>query len=319
MDEIQNRLEQMSSAERHEVIQFLEELEQVGKSPMDPPTDLGLPMFVYGALKPGSPAYEHIHRHVEKALQETTNGQIWVRDGLPLLRPSEPGEVHGCLIHWEVSGQDAGYSEVCAFEPRTHYKWEIIRCKSGERANALVDRFPTKANPLPHNSSLWRLSDDAAFGPAMNEIAAVLEDVESMDTGDVDSGLRRFFRAQMAYLLLWSVLERLAALSFGPGSDPMKRISRLHELEGVSEAVSKHVKRVGEKVADSRDPRKSIKLDANNAASSFKYYYQVRSNLSHRGKAAIEDSDRVESSLRELLAITRDYLSGLRAREMALS
>ena len=50
-------------------------------------------------------------------------------------------------------------------------------------------------------------------------------------------------------------------------------------------------------------------LDPNNPVKSIDYYYQVRSNAVHRGKAVARDFDTVKLSLKELLAIFRDILN----------
>jgi hypothetical protein len=75
-----------------------------------------------------------------------------------------------------------------------------------------------------------------------------------------------------------------------------------------------NVKRSG-KVSDSRNPKSGANLDPDNAKKSFDYYYQVRSNLSHRGKAVFKEFETVHSSLRELLGITKDFLKGLQSAE----
>ncbi len=132
--------------------------------------------------------------------------------------------------------------------------------------------------------------------------------------GDTDSKWQRFFRCQMAYLLLWSILERLSALCFGPGHDPMQRIKQLHELPGMRDLVRQNVQRT-DKVSDSRNPDATYKLDGANAKKCFEYYYQVRSNLSHRGKGMFNEFDKVHCSLRELLTITQLYLVKLKEQE----
>jgi gamma-glutamylcyclotransferase (GGCT)/AIG2-like uncharacterized protein YtfP len=76
---------------------------------MSLPADLSLPLFVYGALKPGLPAYEPLRDYVEVTRPTVIAGQLWVRDGLPLLRPEEDGEVCGCLIVWKKGLEIEGY------------------------------------------------------------------------------------------------------------------------------------------------------------------------------------------------------------------
>ena len=275
---------------------------------MNPPKRLDWPLFVYGALKPGFPAFEAIRALVETFTRDVVTGELWVRDGLPLLSKSGHGSVDGYLLHWKPGQADNGYAAVCAFEPRKHYAWSEVTLKTGAQANALVIRFPTKGNPQRLDSSSWSLTNDPAFGPGLETVQRVLEEVDRISDSDE---WPRFFRAQMAYLLLWSILERLSALCFGPGQDPMQRIKKLHELSGMKDLVSLTVQRT-DTVSDSRDPNTDYKLDRTDAESCFKYYYQVRSNLSHRGKGMFNEFDKVHYSLKELLTITQQYLDKLK-------
>ena len=278
------------------------------------PSNENLPLFVYGALKPGLPAFETVRQWVRSFASDSVTGELFVRDGLPLLRTSQHGVVEGHLLHWHSGMEREAYAAICAFEPRTHYMWSEVMLQSGAQANALAIRFPNKGNPQHLESSSWKLSDDPAFGPGLDEVQCVLAEVDQMLSNSSDSDWQLFFRSQMAYLLLWSILERLSALCFGPGLDPMERVIRLPELRGMPEVVKTHVHR-SDKVSDSRNPDQTYRLNADNAKSSFLYYYQIRSNLSHRGKGMFNEFNKVHSSLRELLAITRQFLFELQQNE----
>lgn len=286
---------------------------------MDLPQALELPFFVYGALKPGMPAFEQLRPLVEVPFQsiEAKDCILYVRDGLPLLKRTAGYSVHGFLLRWLPGKGTDAYDVVCKFEPRKHYEWSEVTLQSGIQANTLIIRYPDKGNPQPLEYSSWRLSNDPAFGPGLDAVEDMLKEVDLMPTGDFDKNWQRFFRSQMAYLLLWSILERLSAFCFGPGQDPMQRIKRLHKLRGMSEAVKDHVHR-SDCVSDSRNPDSTYRLDGTNAKGSFNYYYQVRSNLSHRGKAMFSEFEKVQSSLKELLAITRQYLVRLQEQEKQL-
>jgi gamma-glutamylcyclotransferase (GGCT)/AIG2-like uncharacterized protein YtfP len=282
---------------------------------LEPPTNSSLPFFVYGALKPGMPAFEQLRPLVEPTFQrDQVGGQLYVRDGLPLLKSSGGSSVQGFLLRWLPGKEADGYDVVCKFEARNHYKWSEVTLESGTRANTLVICSPAKGNPQLIDSSSWSLSDDPAFGPGLIAVQRVLEEVDRMPSDSFDSNWPRFFRSQMAYLLLWSILERLSALCFGPGQDPMRRIKRLHELPGMEDLVRLNVQRT-DKVSDSRDPDTTYKLYGANAKKCFYYYYQVRSNLSLRGKGVFNEFDKVHNSLKELLAITQQYIGKLKEQK----
>jgi hypothetical protein len=273
---------------------------------MDSPPNESLPLFVYGAFKPNMPAFEQLRPLVESQLQrDQVKGKLYVRDGLPLLNGTEFGTVHGFVLRWLPKKENYGYKVVCEFEPRSHYRWSEVTLESGTLANTLVIRFPTKGNPHYIEACSWSLSDDPAFGEGLKTVRLVLEEMNH-----ISDTWQKFFRSQMAYLLLWSILERLSALCFGPGQDPMKRIKRLHELPEMVNLVRQNVKRT-DNVSDSRNPDKAYKLDRTSAKECFEYYYQIRSNLSHRGKGVVNEFEKVHESLKELLAITEQYLGKL--------
>ncbi|WP_218082284.1 gamma-glutamylcyclotransferase [Anthocerotibacter panamensis] len=281
---------------------------------MNLPERLDWPLFVYGVMKPGFPAFEAIRASVATSKRDSVMGELLVRDGLPLLGKNDRRNVTGYLLHWKPGQERTGYAAVCAFESRKHYKWSEVTLATGTQANALVIRFPDKGNPQHLDSSSWNLRDDPAFGPGLETVRRVLEEVDRMLGDTFDSNWQRFFRSQMAYLLLWSILERLSALCFGPGRDPMQRINKLHELPGMEDLVRQNVLRT-DKVSDSRNPETAYGLDNTNTKNCFAYYYQVRSNLSHRGKGVFNEFNKVHSSLKELLAITEQYLSKLQEQE----
>jgi hypothetical protein len=284
------------------------------------PEEPNLPYFVYGALKPGMPAFERLRNFVELHSLETVSGELWVRDGLPMLSLRGSDNIIGFLLTWKTDQQEKAYQAVCDFEPSSQYSWEKITLDSAEIANTLVMRSSSKGNPRRViDKKYWNLSDDPAFGPGLEEVGTMLREVTAMPGGSSSQpNWSKFFRSQMAYLLLWSILERVSALCIGPAANPGDRIKQLHELPGMEEIVLRHVKHSRE-VSDSRSPKSSETLDPENAKNTFAYYYQVRCNLSHRGKAVFDDLDIVHSSLRELLAITKDFLDGLQSIEKSVS
>lgn len=286
-----------------------EQLFQAGEAGMELPADTSLPFFAYGALQPTMPAFRWVRQYLaSEPVPEEVRGELFARDGLPLLHLNGALPVQGCLIRWCEDVAPDAYAAVCRFEPRKHYIWTVAQLESGVTVNLLVDRYPNKGNPQPlDNPSRWRMGDDPAFGEGLATVAESLAELSQ-----TENHWRRFFKAQMAYLLLWSILERLSALCVGPAKEPTSRVNELYALPGMDNLIAKHVDRT-DAVADARDPTKSYRLDKAVPKKCFQYYYQVRSNLSHRGKGVFNELDKVERSAHELLAITREYLSALEA------
>ncbi len=286
--------------------------QQIQSNGLSLPNDLSLPIFVYGALKPGMPAFESIRSFVAcKPEIDRVQASLYVRDGLPLIFLDTSGSVEGYVIHWRGDNQNDAYTRVCHFEPRTQYEWRVIQTHAGIQVNTLIGKHPTKGNPQPVYGVRWSLKDDPAFGEGLRTVRLAFEEVTSNTNWNQ---WEKFFRAQMAYLLLWSILERLSAFCFGPVLEPHKRINQLHSLEPMVTLISKHVHRQ-DTVTDSRQPNKKYMLDSADAKNCFQYFYQVRCNLSHRGKAVINEVEKVTLSLAELLDITEEYLQSLDSLE----
>ena len=286
---------------------------------MPPPRDVSLPFFAYGALKPGMPAFHLLRGFVAAPPQAAAiGGHLLVRDGLPLLQLDTFNHVDGFLLRWQPGRESEAYSAIGRFEPKAHYQWSRATIQAEDECNVLTINQPTRGSPQHlldagwYSATSWSLIDDPAFGPGLD---AVQQAADAISAANAAAAGREdwllFFQCQMAYLLLWSILERLSALCIGPLVDPTKRIHALARLDGMAEAVRANVVRT-DKVCDSREPKTSYTLDPSDPLKTFKYFYQVRSNLSHRGKAVWRDFDMVHRSLAELLGITRFFLDHIK-------
>jgi len=111
----------------------------------------------------------------------------------------------------------------------------------------------------------------------------------------------------MAYTLLWSAIERYAGLKYHLGRNVNEKVFHIANENVFIDSLKKNVKSI-RKIFSVTDLKKYT-LDSNNPKGSLKYYYQVRSNVVHRGKAVTHDFDTVKSSLEELLAIFKDLLN----------
>jgi hypothetical protein len=163
---------------------------------------------------------------------------------------------------------------------------------SKTQANVLVGRSPQAG---------WSEVLDAD-DPLFNEALEVIESIATEPPPQNPTDLRAFFRKQMAYLLLWNSIERYASLRWGFGSGPTARVRHLADKEVFREALAQYG---GERreVRSTADPRDKAVLDKTNPRKAIDYYYQVRSNMVHRGKSAIGERQIVEHSLEELLKI----------------
>lgn len=276
------------------------------------PENTNLPFFAYGLFKPGELAHRQIKDYIDgnhkKAL---ISGSLWIRDGLPLFKPSDDaGDIPAFLIYFNEKNSKEAYEIISDFEPEKQYYWiEKVLIQPEENVNVLVGRSPEKGS-IECEGGIWNGNKDPVFSYGIvlvkeitNNFARKKFDPSPPDTFD----WIRLFRLQMAYLLLWTSIERYTSLSYGPSLDPMQKIKFFGEDPAFKTALKKVLIRT-DKVYDSRNPENYEKLDPDNPSSSAKYYYQIRNNLSNRGKGAWKDGEKVRESLLELLEIFRTIL-----------
>lgn len=270
------------------------------------PQRTDLPYFAYGLFKPGELAHQHIEPLLDgDPVPARIPGALYVRDGLPLLELGGRGFVLGYLMFFREDCAYEAYARISAFEPKKHYKWDEVRLEGvGKLANALIGRRPECAS-IRHEEGVWTGRRDPVLTAGLKAVGEVADKHAREEFVSAPPDVfdwPRLFKLQMAYLFLWTVIERYTALSYGPTLDPMKKVIHLGEDPAFARAVKQTVTRV-DKVYDSRNPKNREKLDPDEAISSAKYYYAVRSNLSHRGKGAWKDGEIIRRSLGELQAI----------------
>ena len=244
--------------------------------------------------------------------QARARGTLWLRDGIPLFDPGTDGQVGGWLLWFDPARLSEAWKVACSFEPAKQYRWAVVQAHSGAEgtdADVLAGRR-IHAGSAGENVQHWPAARDPVFAEGLDEVERLAE--EAAPDGSVHPQLDTpelwgsFFRLQAAYLLLWSIIERYTALRFGPGLDPLARIKQLGEDTSFINAVADAGVKPGA-VVDSRDPGRHHQLAADGTGAA-KYFYQVRSNLSHRGKSAFQDAQLVHKAVTELRRAMRILL-----------
>lgn len=279
--------------------------------PLPPPE---LPLLAYGALQPGELAHQQVAALVARAVDASVeNHVIRTRDGLPLLVAGS-GRAFGTLL-W-FTNSTAAYDTVRVFEPSRQYRWAQLDVDAdGQRvtANVLLPRTPEKGSDA-EVLERWTGVDDPVMGHGLAIAGLLAADPCRRDLhlpGWSWKFSLPFFQMQAAYLLAMTVAERYTALAFGPGLAPTERIRRLEASMLFAECLAEAHVRTGRRVVDSRDPADQVNI-GDNGERAWSYWYQVRSNLSHRGKGAAHDAHIV----REAVIDVHDVLRILLRREL---
>ena len=267
---------------------------------MDIPKNPSLPFFAYGVFKPNELAFLQIKDFVENCSETVIPGTLRIRDGLPIISLEDRhGRVQGSLIQFYAeAGQDA-YRRIADLEPDNQYQWATVTAGDCE-ANCLAGRSPLKGSTW--STDEWSGRNDPLFNEALDVVAETLK-----NNSQFDDDLKPLFRLEMAYLLLWTCIERYASLRYHLGDKATQKVKNLAEEPAFRAALLKYVSERRSVQRADKPTDKSV-LDVNDPSKAIAYYYQLRSNLVHRGKGVSDDHERLEKSLRELLAIFKETL-----------
>jgi len=266
------------------------------------PSKTDLPFFAYGIFKPGQLCFFQIKELTKKTIEGVVAGILKERDGIPLLIKSNYFKIKGCLIYFYSGKENDAYHRIIEIEPDKVYRWDEVKVNDRIVANVLLGKKEQRGSSELEHFEEWDGKSDPYFKQGLEEVEAILK-----DNPDFDWEYRSLFRIQMAYTLLWSAIERYAGLRYHLGNKVNKKVFRIAEEKCFTDSLKRNVKSVRE-VFSATDLEKYT-LDPNDSGKSIKYYYQVRSNVVHRGKAVTRDFDTVKLSLKELLAIFRDLLN----------
>jgi hypothetical protein len=238
-------------------------------------------------------------------------GALYVRDGLPLLKLGGGSAVHGHVLRFREGEAKEAYDTIGSFEPKKHYRWRRVIVDDGVVANALIG-LSSERGSIHDEEGVWTGRQDPVFTPGLSAVREVAdrdarEEFYSAPPDRFD--WPRLFRLQMAYLLLWTIIERYASLAYGPTLRPEEKIERFGQDPAFKRALKGVVTRAGE-VYNSQDPEiPPARLDPEHPVSSAYYYRRVRHNLTHRGKGAWKDGEINRKSLVELQGIVDHVLT----------
>lgn len=246
---------------------------------------------------------EHI-KNIEK--NKKAVGRLLVRDGIPILDTEEKTfHADGDICYFKEAECEEAYGKIIGLEPEKYYTWELQEIE-GIKVN-LLSGVRAKKGSVVAESSFWdSWNDDALFNTAFEIIE---EDLPKLGVNFIDG--KKFLKLQMLYLLLWTSIERYLGLRYSfRGSEISSKIRSLSNNQNFMEILARRTAKSTYRVIYSTDRvDDAVKFDSSNAKKSLEYYYQVRCNITHRGKAALGDSALVEKCLVDLTAIYKEFLA----------
>ena len=293
------------------------------------------PLFVYGTLKENEIAYHQISKLVDRTNPASVrNFALYIRDGIPLVIQAQGWRVDGELIYAKPDACEELLQTVDKYEGVRLYERQVTRAQLDIRNSNNADQSTENgvecyiyvgvnykngnAEPIhePWSSSLDPIFSES-FPDLFKEIKSVIQNSDEPLPGQYDWKLYNDLAGK--HLLLVTIIERIAYLKFGEqyteigkngfNDRVMKRITELGKTEEFKNAYKK-VKLLdgiySVEVFDSRNA--SRLLSTGKIGQAMDAWYQVRSNLQHRGKAAWRDFDILRNSLTGLANVTRYLL-----------
>ncbi len=175
------------------------------------PLNSDLPFFAYGLFKPGQLGFDSLQEHVlEKPISAWMIGDLYERDGVPLFTDGTL-EISGALISFKPGHAFPAYQTIAKLEPERQYKWETKTTTGGVRANLLVSKSSEGAHHI--DESEWDGRRDPHFHQALELVNSILKNTYGTQKHEIGSA-ERLFELQMAYLLLWTSIERYTSLRY---------------------------------------------------------------------------------------------------------
>ena len=240
-----------------------------------------LPFFSYGIFRPGEIPFIGIINFIDKIEKLTIKGHIQIRDGVYLFSEKLEDDVNGFLIYFKSNLSESAYDFINSLEPNKIFRWSEKLDENSNPFNLLIGRSPNKGSEsLEELHKNYSTTIDPYFTTG-------LEMLNEFKLPDLDWELKGSFKIQMRYMFLWTIIERFTFLRYSLGGDANSRVKSLadneHFIIGLKNYVNKE-----RKIFDTQT-LKHYTLKADEPKKAIDYYYQVRNNLTHRGKGISKD------------------------------
>lgn len=268
---------------------------------MNKPRDTNLPFFTYGIFKPGELGYHQLKHFIEKSTPYSIKGRLNIRDGLPLMDSEGHRTVEGWLLSFAPERKLDAYEAICKMEPGNQYRW-AEREIDGHGVNVLEGKSLNKGSEEFIDRGCWTGSTDPLFTTALQLIGDILK-----DNREFNVNLIHTFQLEMAYLLLWTSIERYISFRYNIQATPDSKVNLLTRDSDFKEVLAS-TSIENRELYSAKDPDDKYILNKNDPIGAAKYYYQVRCNIAHRGKAIASDHEKLAKSLEELLNIYSEII-----------
>lgn len=303
---------------------------------MNLPKNTNLPFFAYGIFKPGQMACKHLEPYIdtEKSTRYRIKGRLAMRDGLLLLDPKiKIQEIEGYKIQFLEGKEQEAYEQIMEKEPEKFYKWNEGSSKN-LGINFLELRSPKKGIDKEYKTSFIDTDkiekEEYLIGfedPFFSLGLGLLDEKLEFNTNNIEFNIpnaslfRGLFKNQMRYLLLCTIVERFAFMSIKFNNATTKAWNAVGNMNAFRISFNKMKKEfnltdeiLGKRTIFSTNEIKPTKYSVFKSESDeskknpMDFYYQLRNNITHRGKGVGGKSIELNQYIRELKFLIRDLI-----------
>ena len=258
------------------------------------PIEIPAPFFSYGIFRRGQIAHRRISDYIDPQREVTghsISGRLLYEDGIIMLENGTIGDrsrrIDGDLIYFRSERAEEAYQNIEAAEPMSHYAWDQVDV-DGTTANVLI-KNPKYSIENPDEMTLRGDPEETIQKYFQKSMKTVKEDAPIIDNTDHPD--LTFFRLQRGYMLMWSAIERYVSLRWAQEDDDWKKDERerfaendvfLHDA--INRLFNSAPSDVYRTIYRSDDPSRTIRLEPEDPVETINYFYQIRSNVTHRGK-----------------------------------
>lgn len=310
------------------------------------PKNPNLDFFAYGFLKKGELDFNIIKELVAgEPAKDSCRGTLYEKDGVPIFASEGERLIPGQVIHFK-SGRE-GYELINKIEPAVYYEWGTKVTNGGKQVNVLTvnqnvyDRFHKNVKgAVISETEEWHCSSDPLFNKGMQFLKESyfdrIKEIETNCYDGSDNEYARVFEMQMAYMFLWSIIDRHNTLKYKLGSSKLslkndELADDKYFIDSLKLLKDHFLTKPDEHVYDSSKGRycKFVIEDFKRAPELYakdilNFYYQIRNNAVHRGKISsvcnYRDFNLLKNAFLELYAVMANVISkGIKQGEEDLS
>lgn len=274
------------------------------------PANLSLPFFTYGIFRPGEIPYIGIKEYIDRIEPIQLQGKLVHRDGVLLYNNDDSqDQVLGYLIYFIENKNEDAYNFISRLEPDKLFVWEMKEEKKHGKLNLLIGKKTNRGSVSTEKEGESFFGNSTVNDPYFTTGLSMLKNFQLPKKSEQ---LKSSFEVQMHYLFLWTILERFTFFRYSLGGGATIRVNKLAANKYFIEAIGRHVMPLKNnrirKIFSALD-LKHIILDKTKPKKVIEYYYQVRNNLTHRGKGIEDDYAIIRDAFQDLLNITEFVLN----------